>query len=149
MSNVMITDKLDIHHNSVVLCLKKYAISGVESADEKPGIQAIGNVAEDLPPTMENGFIGRDSEYNRHGTVSLQAGMNLITVEMIPLVRETHKSTDFADFLQLLEKKYPEAKRNRIILDNHGAHPSKGTRDYLEQHPGRFEIVFKTKHGSC
>ncbi len=145
----MITDKLDIHHNSVVLCLKKYAISGVESYDEKPGIKAIGNVAEDLLRKMKHGYIGRVSEYKRDGTVSLLAGMDLITVEMIPLVRETHKSTDFADFLQLLEKKYPEAKRNRIILDNHGAHPSKGTRGYLEQHPGRFEIVFKPKHGSC
>lgn len=118
------------------------------SYDEKPGIQAIGNVAEDLLPTMEHGFIGRDSEYKRHGTVSLLAGMDLITGEIIPLVRETHKSADFVDFLQILDRKYPEDKRIRIILDNHSAHTSRETRGYLEQHPGRFEFVFTPKHGS-
>lgn len=118
------------------------------SYDEKPGIQAIGNVAADLLPTSEHGFIGRDSEYKRHGTVSLLAGMDLVTGEIIPLVRETHKSADFVDFLKLLDNKYPKEKRIKVILDNHSAHTSKETRSYLEQHPGRFEFVFTPKHGS-
>mgnify|MGYP002813846651 CR=1 FL=1 len=74
--------------------------------------------------------------------------MDLITGEIIPLVRETHKSADFVDFLQILDKKYHEDKRIRIILDNHSAHTSRETRGYLEQHPGRFEFVFTPKHGS-
>lgn len=118
------------------------------SYDEKPGIQAIGNVADDLPPTMKHGFVGRDSEYKRFGTVSLLAGMDLMTGEIIPLVRETHKSADFVDFLKILDGKYDKAKKIRIILDNHSAHTSKETRKYLEQHPGRFEFVFTPKHGS-
>jgi hypothetical protein len=145
MSNVMIADKLDIHRKSVVLCLKKYAISGVESADEKPGIQAIGNVAEDLPPTMENGFIGRDSEYKRDGTVSLLAGMDLITAEMIPLVREAQISLISCCFSIKNTLKTSGLELSWIIM----AHiPPGETRGYLEQHPGRFEIVFKPKHGS-
>ncbi|MDW7663159.1 MAG: helix-turn-helix domain-containing protein, partial [Bacillota bacterium] len=32
MSNVSIAEKLDIHRNSVELCLKKYNVSGLESA---------------------------------------------------------------------------------------------------------------------
>ncbi|MBU7006232.1 IS630 family transposase [Phosphitispora fastidiosa] len=118
------------------------------SYDEKPGIQAIGNVADDLPPTMKHGFVGRDSEYKRFGTVSLLAGMDLMTGEIIPLVRDTHKSADFVDFLKILDEKYDKAKKIKIVLDNHSAHTSKETRKYLEQHPGRFEFVFTPKHGS-
>jgi len=118
------------------------------SYDEKPGIQAIGNVADDLLPTPEHGFIGRDSEYKRYGTVSLLAAMDLMTGEIIPLVRETHKSADFIDFLRLLDQKYNQNKKIKIVLDNHSTHTSKETRKYLEEHPGRFEFIFTPKHGS-
>lgn len=118
------------------------------SYDEKPGIQAIGNTTDDLLPTMEHGFVGRDSEYKRFGTVSLLAGMDLMTGEIIPLVRETHKSADFVDFLKLLDKKYDKDKKIKIVLDNHSVHTSKETRKYLEQHLRRFEFIFTPKHGS-
>jgi hypothetical protein len=40
------------------------------SYDEKPGIQAIAMISPDLSPTLEHGFVIRDYEYRRHGTVS-------------------------------------------------------------------------------
>lgn len=118
------------------------------SYDEKPGIQAIANTAEDLLPNREHGFIGRDSEYKRLGTVSLLAGMDLYTGEIIPLVRDTHKSADFIDFLKILDEKYDKDLKIRIVLDNHSAHTSKETMKYLASRPGRFEFVFTPKHGS-
>jgi len=118
------------------------------SYDEKPGIQAIGNMANDLLPTKKHGFIARDSEYKRHGTVSLLAGMDLYTGEIIPLVRSTHKSADFIDFLKILDDKYSEDLKIRIILDNHRIHTSKETMSYLATKPGRFVFVFTPKHGS-
>lgn len=118
------------------------------SYDEKPGIQAIGNTADDLRPTLEHGFVGRDSEYRRLGTVSLLAGMDLMTGEIIPLVRDSHKSADFVDFLTLLDEKYSKDKKIKIVLDNHSVHTSKETRKYLKEHPGRFEFIFTPKHGS-
>lgn len=36
----------------------------------------------------------------------------------------------------------------RIVLDNHSAHTSKETMNYLASRPGRFEFVFTPKHGS-
>lgn len=118
------------------------------SYDEKPGIQAIANTADDLRPTGTHGFIGRDSEYKRLGTVSLLAGMDLVTGEIIPLVRDTHKSADFVAFLTILDEKYEKDRKIKIVLDNHTAHTSKETRKYLDAHPGRFEFVFTPKHGS-
>lgn len=57
--------------------------------------------------TKENGTIKRDYEYKRLGTVSLLAAIDLLTGEAIPLVRDTHKSEDFIDFLKILNEKYP------------------------------------------
>lgn len=118
------------------------------SYDEKPGIQAISTTSPDLPPTRDNGSIKRDYEYVRQGTVSLLAAIDLLTGEAIPLVRDTHKSSDFIAFLKILDSKYPEGDKIRLVLDNHSAHTSKETKAFLATKPGRFEFVFTPKHGS-
>ena len=118
------------------------------SYDEKPGIQAIANTAADRMPTMTNGYRLRDHEYVRLGTLSLLAGIDLLTGEAIPLISETHKSSDFIEFLQILDVKYPKGEIIRLILDNHSAHTSKETQKYLAMNPNRFEFVFTPTHGS-
>lgn len=118
------------------------------SYDEKPGIQAIACTSPDRPPIPGNGYVQRDYEYVRHGTLSLLAGIDLLTGEAIPLVSETHKSSDFIEFLKILDKRYPEDEKIRLILDNHSAHTSKETRRYLAHKSGRFEFVFTPTHGS-
>ena len=118
------------------------------SYDEKPGIQAIANTAPDRMPTVASGCRQRDHEYVRLGTLSLLAGIDLLTGEAMPLISETHKSSDFIGFLQILDSKYPKGEIIRLILDNHSAHTSKETRGYLAKVPGRFEFVFTPTHGS-
>lgn len=81
--------------------------------------------------------------------MSLLAGIDLLTGEAIPLVSDTHKSSDFIRFLKILDLKYPVQDTIRLILDNHSVHTSKETRDFLATMPeGRFEFVFTPKHGS-
>lgn len=119
------------------------------SYDEKPGIQAVSNKYPDYNPTAENGFVRRDYEYVRLGTLSLLAGIDLLTGEAIPLVSESHKSSDFIQFLKILDEKYPEGDTIRLILDNHSAHTSKETRLYLATLPeDRFVFVFTPTHAS-
>ena len=118
------------------------------SYDEKPGIQAISTTSPDLPPIGTNGVILRDYEYKRLGTLSLLAGIDLLTGEAFPLVSQTHKSSDFIEFLKMLDTKYPQGDKIRLVLDNHSAHTSKETRAFLATMPGRFEFVFTPKHGS-
>lgn len=119
------------------------------SCDEKPGIQAIATTGEDLRPTMDNGCVMRDHEYKRLGTLSLLAGIDLLTGEAIPLVSETHKSSDFIKLLEKLDEKYPASDIIRIICDNHSAHKSKEVKNYLATKPeGRFIFVFTPTHGS-
>jgi transposase len=124
-------------------------IVGVLSYDEKPGIQAIGNTAPDLPPVPgRHARVGRDHEYKRYGTVSLLAGIDLLKGEVLGLVRDQHRSSEFIEFLQLADSHYPAGQRIRVILDNHSAHISKQTRAYLASVPNRFEFIFTPKHGS-
>lgn len=119
------------------------------SCDEKPGIQAIATTSEDLRPSGKNGCIYRDYEYKRLGTLSLIAGLDLLTGEAIPVVSETHKSSDFINLLNKLDEKYPEGDIIRIVCDNHSAHKSKEVQNYLATKPeGRFVFVFTPTHGS-
>lgn len=121
----------------------------VVSYDEKPGIQAIENIAKDLLPVAgKYSTLARDAEYKRHGTVSLLAGIDLHDGTVIPLVRERHRSSEFIEFLELLHAHYPPKLKLRIILDNHSAHISKQTVSWLKQYPNRFEFIFTPKHGS-
>lgn len=124
-------------------------LAAVLSYDEKPGIQAIENTAPDLPPVPGSHIaVGRDHEYIRHGTLSLLAGIDLLTGEVLGLVRERHRSAEFIEFLQLADAHYPSGARIRIVLDNHSAHISKQTRAFLATLPNRFEFTFTPKHGS-
>ncbi len=103
----------------------------IVSYDEKPGIQAIANTAPDLPPEpgVQAAF-ARDHEYKRYGTVSLLAGIDLLTGQVHALVRDRHRSREFIEFLKLVDAAYPTHTAIKLILDNHSAH------------------IFTPKHGS-
>ena len=119
------------------------------SCDEKPGIQAIATTSDDLRPTEGNSCVYRDYEYKRLGTMSLIAGIDLLTGIAIPVVSETHKSSDFICLLKKLDEMYPEGDVIRIICDNHSAHKSKEVQNYLATKPeGRYVFVFTPKHAS-
>ena len=122
----------------------------IVSYDEKPGIQAIATTVPDLPP--EPGLypsFARDYEYIRHGTLSLLAGIDLLTGKVHALVRDRHRSREFIEFLKLLDAAYPACTAIKLILDNHSAHISRETRVWLATRPaGRFQFTFTPKHGS-
>ena len=128
------------------ICANKHT---TVSYDEKPGIQAIKNIAAQLQPVPNTySSIGRDYEYKRLGTISLLAAIDLHTGKIIPIIRDRHRSKEFIEFLQELDKQYPDDWKIRVILDNHSSHISKETRVFLKTIPDRFEFVFTPKHGS-
>ena len=141
--------EMQFDENGHVIVPEDGPMTHTVSYDEKPGIQATANKYPDHNPTIENGFVRRDYEYVRLGTLSLLAGIDLLTGEAIPLVSETHKSSDFIEFLKILNAKYPEGDTIRLILDNHSAHKSKETKQFLATLPeGRFVFVFTPTHTS-
>jgi transposase len=122
----------------------------IVSCDEKPGIQAIATTAPDLPPEPGvHATFARDHEYKRHGTLSLLAGIDLLTGKVHALVRDRHRSREFIEFLKLLDTAYPARTAIKLILDNHSAHISRETTAWLATRPAdRFEFTFTPKHGS-
>ena len=151
MHNVLLVYKqleMQFDEDGNLLPFDEDEVVHVVSYDEKPGIQAIANVADDLPPTEENGTIKRDYEYKRLGTVSLLAGIDLQTGEAIPLVSDSHNSSDYINFLKILDARYPKGDTIRLVLDNLKVHKAKKVIEYLSTVEGRFEFVFTPKHAS-
>lgn len=145
---------LHVYQEVAVLRAEKEAGEAPEwvavlSYDEKPGIQALGNIAPDLPPVPgAHPSVARDYEYKRHGTLSLLCGIDLLTGELLARVEEKHRSREFVAWLQDVDAHYPKEWKIRIILDNHSAHISTETQKYLATAPHRFEFIFTPKHGS-
>ena len=117
--------------------------------DEKPGVQAIANVAPDLSP-QPNQYpqTARDHEYKRLGTASILAGLDLHDGHVFAQVQRRHRSREFIGLLKEIDDYYPLEAQIRIILDNHSSHISKETRTYLATRPGRFIYVHTPTHGS-
>jgi transposase len=82
-------------------------------------------------------------------TLSLLAGIDLLTGKVHALVRDRHRSREFIEFLKLLDAAYPTHTAIKLILDNHSAHISGEIRAWLATRPdGRFQFTFTPKHGS-
>jgi len=123
-------------------CKRSSAVASVPY-DEKPGVQATGATAPSLPEPGIPQTVAPDHEYSRHGTVSLLAGIHLLTSQVHSLVKDRHRSREFIEFLKLLDAAYPSRTAIKVILDNHPAHISKETHDWLDdQRAGRFEFAW-------
>ena len=119
------------------------------SVDEKPGVQALDNLADDiLPDPDKNSRILRDHQYKRMRTVSILASLDLHDGHVIAQIHDRHRSREFISLLDELDKYYPKECQIRVVLDNHSAHISKETRAYLATKPNRFIYVHTPTHGS-
>ena len=102
-----------------------------------------------MPTAFVHATFAREHEYKRHGTVSLLAGIDLVTGKVHALVKDRHRSREFIEFLKLLDAAYPARTAIKLILDNHSAHISRETKAWLADQPvHRFEFPFTPKHGS-
>ena len=112
------------------------------SVDEKPGVQALATTAPDLPPVPgRHPTLARDHEYERLGTCSILAALDLHTGHVTAHVERRHRSREFIALLKDLDAYYPPDCTIRLILDNHSAHISQETRAFLVTRPNRFKYV--------
>lgn len=147
--DVKMAQVLHIYKEVELLKQNQQQSIAVLSYDEKPGIQALKNVAPDLPPVPgSHPSISRDYEYKRLGTVSLLASIDLLNGQVHGQVHDRHRSKEFVEHLKHLDSVYPEQVKIKMILDNHSSHVSKETKNYLKTVPNRFEFIFTPTHGS-
>jgi hypothetical protein len=137
-------DALCVYREVAVLRANEDAETNVAviSYDEKPGIQAIGNVAPDLPPQPgSHASFARDHEYKRHGTLSLLAGIDMLTGQVHACIEDRHRSREFIGFLKHLDAAYPPDTAIKLILDNHSAHISKD--QGVDRRPTRWPLLLR------
>lgn len=108
--------------------------------DEKSQIQALDRTAPLLP--MRPGQIERRShDYKRHGTTSLFAALDTRTGKIIGQTQRRHRSAEFRNFLDTIERNVPAELEVHLVLDNYGTHKTKLIRNWLAKRP-RFHVHF-------
>lgn len=115
--------------NALVLCV-----------DEKSQIQALDRTAPLLPlrpgqPEM------RTHDYVRHGTVSLFAALDTASGRVIGRCRTRHRSVEFRDFLDQIDRSVPPGLDLHVVLDNASTHKTPLVHRWLLRHP-RFHLHF-------
>lgn len=108
--------------------------------DEKSQIQALDRTAPLLP--MRPGQIERRThDYKRHGTTSLFAALDTRTGKIIGQTQRRHRSAEFRNFLDTIERNVPAELEVHLVLDNYGTHKTKLIRNWLAKRP-RFHVHF-------
>ncbi len=114
---------------AVVLCV-----------DEKSQIQALDRTAPTLP--MLPGTPERAThDYERHGTSSLYAALNVTSGQVIGSLHQRHRALEFLKFLQTIDENVPRHLDVHLVLDNASSHKTPKVRRWLAAHP-RFQLHF-------
>jgi transposase len=106
----------------------------VFSIDEKSHIQALDRLDPVLP--LSPGRAERHGfEYERHGTLSLYAALEVGTGRVEGMTAARHTSETFVQFLDQVVATQPQRRRIHFIADNFAAHKTKLVQLWLEAHP--------------
>ena len=104
----------------------------VLSLDEKTQIQALDRTQPMLP--LRPGLAARRThDYERHGTTSLFAALEVGTGRVTTQARARHTGADFLAFLELVARTYPRG-RLHIVLDNVSSHKTPAVEAWLGKH---------------
>ena len=114
---------------AVVLCM-----------DEKSQIQALDRTQPSLP--LKKGRAGTMThDYQRHGTTTLFAALNVLTGVVIGRCLPRHRNTEFVKFLRVIDREVPKGLQIHMICDNYGTHKHADVKEWLNKHP-RFHLHF-------
>jgi transposase len=118
----------------------------VLSVDEKSQIQALDRTQPILP--LRPGTVERrTADYERHGTTSLFAALDVQTGKVIGRCYPRHRAKEFRHFLDLIQAAVPAQQEVHLILDNYATHKSPTIHRWLLNHT-RFHLHFIPTHSS-
>ena len=80
-------------------------------------------------------------DYERHGTTTLFAALNMLDGTVLGRCMQRHRHQEFIRFLNAIEAEVPAGKVVHVILDNYAAHKHPKVMRWLERHP-RFVFHF-------
>jgi transposase len=108
--------------------------------DEKAQIQAL-NRTQPLLPMRPGQVERRTHDYQRHGTTSLFAALDVASGKVIGECHRRHRSIEFRKFLETVDAAVPNHLDVHLILDNYGTHKTPTIRRWLVRHP-RYHVHF-------
>lgn len=108
--------------------------------DEKAQIQAL-NRTQPLLPMRPGQVERRTHDYQRHGTTSLFAALDVASGKVIGECHRRHRSIEFRKFLETVDAAVPKSLDVHLILDNYGTHKTPTIRRWLVRHP-RYHVHF-------
>lgn len=110
---------LDPPDHALVLCL-----------DEKTQIQALDRTQPLLP--MRPGQVERRThDYERHGTTSLFAALDIKAGTIVGKCMPRHRAAEFRRFLDTVEDNVPSDLDIHVVMDNASSHKTKLIRDWF------------------
>lgn len=118
----------------------------VLSFDEKSQIQAL-NRTQPILPLKPGQSERRTPDYERHGTTTLFAALNVATGNVIGKCYQRHRAQEFRRFLDHVDASVPSDLSVHLILDNYSSHKSPTIHRWLLRHP-RFHLHFIPTHSS-
>jgi len=108
--------------------------------DEKTQIQALDRTQPGLP--MKPGRCGTFThDYQRHGTTTLFAALNVLDGKVIGDCMPRHRHQEFIRFLKTIDQQTPPGLNLHIVIDNYGTHKHPRVQSWLQRHP-RFHLHF-------
>lgn len=121
--------------NAVVMCV-----------DEKSQIQAL-NRTQPMLPLRPGQVERRTHDYERHGTTTLFAALNVLTGKVLGECHARHRAVEFRKFLDRIDAAVPASLDVHIVLDNYSTHKAPIIKAWLAKRP-RYHLHFTPTHGS-
>ena len=122
--------------NAIILCV-----------DEKSQIQALERT-QPILPIVRNVPERQSIDYERHGTTTLFAALDLLSGNVIGECMDSHKSEDYVKFLKKVNKNCEKDRVLHIVADNLSTHKTKLVCEYFDSVPGRFVVHYIPTHSS-
>lgn len=121
--------------HAVVLCV-----------DEKSQIQALERSQPLLP--LRPGQLERHShDYERHGTTTLFAALNVVSGEVLRRCQRRHRHQEYLRFLQDIDGHIAADLDIHLVVDNYATHKTPRVMRWLAAHP-RFHVHFTPTYSS-
>ena len=121
--------------NAMVLCV-----------DEKSQIQALERTQPLLP--MGLGYLeGVTHDYERHGTTTLFAALDIANGHVIAQCKQRHRHQDFLGFLRHIEASVPSDLDVHLVIDNYATHKHAKVRRWLATRP-RYQVHYTPTYSS-
>lgn len=118
----------------------------VLAVDEKSQIQALDRTQPMLPLGL--GYVeGVTHDYERHGTTTLFAALDLASGRVLAQCKHRHRHQEFLQFLRHIEASVPDDLEVHLIVDNYCTHKHAKVKRWLAARP-RFHVHYTPTYSS-